>query len=346
MTKILPFVYTLLNIFPPNRQKEFLMKQIFVLLICLLAVCFDVSAQTKKSNSQNINLNSSAELQTLVDRAARETLEKFSSKNLKAENLAITLIDLRDANNLQTANFRGEEKIYPASVVKMFYDIALHQWIADGKLKMTPALQRAEKDMIVVSSNEATQYIVDALTDTHNGEELSAKDLKKYGEKRDRMNRYFTAKGYQNINVNQKTYEENLYGRERQWWNEGKNRNMLTTNATARALTEIALGRSVSPEHSAQMLELMKRDWEGESKDADDQAHGFTGIALSQMNLKGAKLWSKAGWTSTARHDAAYIETPDGKKFVLVTYTTGVAGEREIIPNVARIVLENLGAKR
>ena len=322
------------------------MKQFFVLLICLSAVCLVAHGQTKKTNSQNINLNASAELQKLVDRAANETLEKFASKGLKAENLAITLIDLRDANNPETANFRGEEKIYPASVVKMFYDVALHQLIADGKLKMTPALKFAEKDMIVISSNEATQYIVDALTDTHNGEELSPKDLKKYGEKREIVNRYFASLGYQNINVNQKTYGESLYGRERQWWNEGKNRNMLTTNATGRLLAEIALGKAVSPEHSAQMLELMKRNWEGESKDPDDQAHGFTGITLNQMNLKGAKLRSKAGWTSTARHDAAYIETADGKKFVLVTFTTNVANEREIIPNVARIVLENLGDKK
>lgn len=319
------------------------MKNLFLLVFFSLAVSFSVSAQNKMINAQNISLNASPELQTLVDRAAQETLAKFSSKNLKAENFAVTLIDLRDPNNLQTANFHGEDKIYPASVVKLFYDVALHQQIADGKLKMTPALQLAEKDMIVVSSNEATQYIVDALTGTHNGEDLPTDELKKYGEKRDLMNRYFAAQGFQNINVNQKTYEENLYGRERQWWNEGKNRNYLTTNATARLLAEIALGKAVSPDNSAQIMELLKRDWSGTSTDNDDQAHGFTGIALNEMNLSGAKLWSKAGWTSTARHDAAYIETPDGKKFVLVTFTTGVANEREIIPNVARIVLENLG---
>jgi len=54
------------------------------------------------------------------------------------------------------------------------------------------------------------------------------------------------------------------------------------------------------------------------------------------------KLWSKAGWTSTTRHDAAYLEMPDGSKFVLVTFTTDHANDRDIIPTVARAVIEGL----
>jgi len=88
------------------------------------------------------------------------------------------------------------------------------------------------------------------------------------------------------------------------------------------------------------MMELLKRDFAGTSKDNDDQGHGFTGIALQGMS--GAKLWSKAGWTSTTRHDAAYIELPNGAKFVLVTFTTDHANEREIIPTVARVVIDGM----
>jgi len=207
-------------------------------------------------------------------------------------------------------------------------------------LKPSPALTRVAKDMIVDSSNEATQYIVDALSQTSNGEELPPDELEKYGHKRDAVNRYFAALGYKNINVNQKTYGEDLYGRERQWWNAGKNRNMLTTNATARLMAEIALGKAVSKERSTQMMELLKRDFTANSNDTDNQTHGFTGIAVKE--IPGAKLWSKAGWTSSTRHDVAYIETPAGLKFVLAVYTTNASKEREIIPGVARIVLKEL----
>ncbi len=119
---------------------------------------------------------------------------------------------------------------------------------------------------------------------------------------------------------------------------------MLTTNATARLLAEIALGKIVTLERSKQMMDLMKRDFSGTTKDQDDQAHGFTAIALNELKTTDARLWSKAGWTSKTRHDAAYIETPDGLKFVLVVFTENMANERDIIPNIARNILENMRA--
>jgi len=288
-------------------------------------------------------LNDSPELQMLLTQAVGKTIEILPPKNVKPEYIAATLIDLRDANNLKTANFRGNERIYPASVVKMFYMAALHQWLEDGKAKMTPELERGLKDMIVDSSNDATHYILDVLTETSSGSELSPKDLQAFAYKRNAVNRYFAALGYTNINVNQKTYCEDAYGREQQFRNGGKNRNMLTTNATARLLAEIALGKIVNPARSKQMLDMMKRDIAGKSNDADDQARGFTGIALNDLKITDAKLWSKAGWTSKTRHDAAYVETSDGLKFVLVVYTENMANERAVIPGIARNILENLG---
>lgn len=326
------------------------MKKSYFLIFCLSFFCLfpaDAQAQNGRNSQKNyqpISLAPSPALQALLDKAVNETIGSFQAKNLKAENVAATLIDLRDADNPKTANFRGEEKIYPASVVKMFYMVALQQWLADGKLKRTPELERGLRDMIVDSSNEATQYIVDVLTGVSNGAELSPKEAKIYADKREVVNRYFTKLGFRNINVNQKTYCEDLYGRERQFWNGGKNRNMLTTDATARLLAEIALGKAVSQERSKLMMDLMKRDFSGTSKDPDDQAHGFTAIALNNKNLKQARLWSKAGWTSKSRHDAAYIETPDGLKFVLVVFTENFANEREIIPTIAGKILDNLAA--
>ena len=43
---------------------------------------------------------------------------------------------------------------------------------------------------------------------------------------------------------------------------------------------------------------------------------------------------------SESRHDAAYVELPNGAKFVLVTFTVDHANEREIIPTIARAVVE------
>jgi len=277
----------------------------------------------------------------LVNQAAKSALEKFKVKGLKEENLSITLIDLRDAEHPATASFRGNERIYPASVVKLFYLAAAERWLEDKKIQDTPELKRALRDMIVDSSNEATQYVVDVLTQTTGGFELPPKEMAKWQEKRNIVNRYFTSLGYTNINVNQKTFCEDAYGREKiSRGPNGENRNKLTTDATARLLSEIVTRKAVTPERSEQMMTLLKRDYTGTSKDSDDQGHGFTGIAL--QGLEGVRLWSKAGWTSTTRHDAAYLEMPDGAKFVLVTFTTEHADEREIIPTVAKVVIDGM----
>ena len=297
-------------------------------IFILLAISISVSAQQTS-------------LQDLVDRAAKTTLERFADKKLQESELSITLIDLRDAKRPVTASFRGNERIYPASVVKLFYLVAAHRWLEDKKIEQTAELTRALRDMIVDSSNEATQYVVDVITHTTAGYELPAKEMEEWQYKRNAVNRYFSSLGYANINVNQKTFCEDAYGRERvSRGPNGENRNKLTTEATARLLMEIVTGKVANPERTAAMMELLKRDYSGQSTDPDNQGAGFTGIALK--GREGVRLWSKAGWTSTTRHDVAYVEMPDGGKFVLATFTTGHANEREIIPTVARVVIEGL----
>jgi beta-lactamase class A len=311
-------------------------------LIALVALSISVRSQQRHSFATTASARADS-LQQLVKQAADAAFAKFADKKLTESQLSITLIDLRDSQHPVTASFRGNERVYPASVVKLFYLVAVQRWLEDKKIQETPELKRAVRDMIVDSSNEATQYVVDVLTQTTGGFELPPKEMEKWQYQRNAVNRYYSSLGFTNINVNQKTFCEDAYGRERvSRGPNGENRNKLTTDATARLLSEIVTSRAVSQARSAQMMELLKRDYTGTSKDNDDQAHGFTGIALQGMT--GVKLWSKAGWTSTTRHDAAYVELPNGAKFVLVTFTTEHANEREIIPTVAKVVLDGIGA--
>ncbi|HKG59162.1 MAG TPA: serine hydrolase [Pyrinomonadaceae bacterium] len=280
-------------------------------------------------------------LQDLVNRAARTTLERFTDKKLQENELSITLIDLRDPKRPVTAGFHGNERVYPASVVKLFYLVAAHRWLEDKKIEQTPELTRAIRDMIVDSSNEATQYVLDVLTHTTGGYELPPKEMEEWQYQRNAVNRYFSSLGYTNINVNQKTFCEDAYGRERvSRGPNGENRNKLTTDATARLMMEIVTGKVANPTRTAAMMELLKREYTGQANDTDDQGRGFTGMAL--QGREGFRLWSKAGWTSTTRHDVAYVESPEGGRFVLATFTSNHANEREILPTVARVVIEGL----
>src|SRR2546421_1070751 len=318
------------------------MRSRFVLSSILVAALSITALAQQRNSLSAVDYARAASLQDLVNEAAHAALTKFADQKLTEAQLSITLIDLRDPQHPVTAGFRCNERVYPASVVKLFYLVAVHRWLEDKKIQQTDELKRAVRDMIVDSSNEATQYVVDVLTQTTGGYELPPKEMEEWQYKRNAVNRYYVSLGYTNINTNQKTFCEDAYGREKvSRGPNGENRNKLTTDATARLLSEIVTGRAVNQARSAQMMELLKRDFAGTSKDNDDQGHGFTGIALQGT---GAKLWSKAGWTSTTRHDAAYVELPSGAKFVLVTFTTEHANDREIIPTVAKVVIGGIGS--
>jgi len=297
-------------------------------------------------------------LNELVNKVAKETLEQYSDINLQASELSISLIDLSNLSNkaksanhkdknpsshklepLSIAHFHGEEPTYPASIVKLFYLVATQQWLEDKKITETDEIKRASTDMIVNSSNDATAYIIDVLTNTTGGPELPLPEMASWIEKRNTINKYFQSLGYKNINVNQKTWGDGSYGRERVFvGKEYENRNKLTSNATAKLLAEIATGRCISKERSNAMLALLARDFTQVSDDVDNQATGFMGSCLP----KDAKLWSKAGWMSTVRHDAAYIELANGISFVLVVFITNHAKDYWILPTIAKKIIHGL----
>ncbi|MEM1293301.1 MAG: serine hydrolase [Cyanobacteria bacterium P01_H01_bin.162] len=241
------------------------------------------------------------------------------------------------------ASYRGVEAIYPASVVKLFYLVAAHEWLEREMVSSTPELVRALRDMIVDSSNDATGLVVDVLTGTTSGPELPAGPLETWQTQRNIVNRYFESLQWPElatINVNQKTWCDGPYGRERLFLGETyENRNVLTTEATARLLHSIIGGVAVTGERSQVMMALLQRSLDPRllAADPENQVTGFLGAGLP-LN---AQLWSKAGLTSKVRHDAAYIELPEHPPFQLVVFTEGAdASQNEhILPFVAQTLL-------
>jgi Beta-lactamase enzyme family len=240
-------------------------------------------------------------------------------------------------------NYRGAEKIYPASVVKLFYLVAVHEWLATGMIPASGELDRAIADMIIDSSNDATSLVIDSITGTTSGPELTAGPFETWKQQRNIVNRYFQSLGWeelQNINVNQKTWGDGPYGRERLFLGENyENRNMLTTNALARLLHSIVGGVAVSSGRSQSMMDLLKRSLNPDDLNTEDenQITGFIGQSLPQN----AQIWSKAGWTSKVRHDTAYIEIPDLQPYLLVIFTEGPeqAKNKQILPFISQEVL-------
>ncbi|MEH2175055.1 serine hydrolase [Nostoc sp.] len=243
--------------------------------------------------------------------------------------------------------YRGVERIYPASVVKLFYLVAVNEWLEKGMSQTSKELERALRDMIVDSSNDATSLVVDILSGTTSGPELPIGPFETWKYQRNIVNRYYQSLAWEEletINVCQKTWGDGPYGRERAFVGELlENRNMLTTNAIARLLHSIVGGVAVSSARSQAMMALLKRPLNDLPTDTEEnQVTGFLGGGLPEN----AQIWSKAGWTSQVRHDAAYIELPEQRPYLLVVFTEGKAQakSRDILPFVSGRVADAIAS--
>ncbi|MBN3899509.1 MAG: serine hydrolase [Nostoc sp. NOS(2021)] len=244
--------------------------------------------------------------------------------------------------------YRGVERIYPASVVKLFYLVAVNEWLEKGMIQQaSKELERALRDMIVDSSNDATSLVVDILSGTTSGAELPIGPFETWKYQRNIVNRYYQSLGWEEmetINACQKTWGDGPYGRERAFVGELlENRNMLTTNAIAKLLHSIVGGVAVSSGRSQAMMALLKRNLNDLPADTEEnQVTGFLGGGLPEN----AQIWSKAGWTSQVRHDAAYIEIPEQRPYLLVVFTEGKAQAKSqaILPFVSKLVAEAIAS--
>ncbi|MGL5076255.1 MAG: serine hydrolase, partial [Waterburya sp.] len=182
---------------------------------------------------------------------------------------------------------------------------------------------------------------------TTSGPELPTKPFETWQKQRNIINRYFCSLGWEeleSINVNQKTWCDGAYGRERAFLGElMENRNMLTTDAVARLLHSIIGGVAVSSERSQQMMQLLKRSLNPADLIVNEEENQITGF-LGESLPSNAQIWSKAGWMSRVRHDTAYIEIPNLSPYLLTVFTEGKenAQNKNILPFISQSILEAL----
>lgn len=280
-------------------------------------------------------------LDAIAARAHSKARAEFPKVQLEQLALSFGKVD-RSNMTIEMGQFQGETAMYPASCVKLYYLAYGATLLESKKLTMTPELERGFTDMIVDSSNDATALILDTVTGTTGGPELPEKELKAWQTRRGAVNRWLTSMGFKGINANQKTWNEGPYGRERQGYGPNfENRNSLTPNSGVRMMGLIALGKLVGHERNVWMMKLLNRKVPADSKDADFQSRAFTGGVLPT----GTQLWSKAGYTDTARLDIAWFKLANGHEYIFSIFTKGQSNEPKLIPFVAREILTELGEK-
>ena len=260
------------------------------------------------------------------------------------ERLAVTWVrydtDQPVTGSGQGAAWGDQRQIYPASVVKLIYAMAAEAWLQQDLLPEEPELRRAMRDMIADSSNDATGLLVDLLTGTTSGPALQGEAWELWQRQRRLVNDWLQGLGWpelEDVNCCQKTWGDGPYGRERVFYGvDLENRNALSTAATARALEAVMTDGVLSPPACQRLRELLARSLDRAQRAADpeNQVDGFLGAGLPE----GSRLWSKAGWMSKARHDAAWWRAPDGSPALLVAFSDGAASakDEQLLPELAR----------
>jgi len=223
------------------------------------------------------------------------------------------------------AGWEEKKPLYPASVVKLIYAIATEVWLQKDLLPDSTELRIALKDMIADSSNDATGLIIDLLSGTTSGPSLVGERWQAWQEQRQLVNKWLQSLRWpelERVNCCQKTWSDAPYGRERDFYKSGNiNRNVLSTEATARMMEGVMTDTLISPPACRRTKKLLSRslDAKQRKKDPENQIDGFLGEGLPI----GTRLWSKAGWMSQVRNDVAWLCQPDGNPMLLVVFTHG-----------------------
>lgn len=292
-----------------------------------------------------------------LDNIISELVKLAKQQDLPQECLSITLIDI---NHHKIAGYRQNIPRYPASVVKLFWMVALQEQIQQGLTINNSKINADLKAMILKSDNDASSRIVDVITQTQSfSSKLNSSKFKTWKTKRNYVNTFFQKSGYKNINISQKTFpissEPNMNepeGTELQLINnsqQSSTSNQITTYHAARLMYEIATKQAVSPKSSQQMLDLLKRDlhpqaWKNNPPitDAFNPIENFLGESLPPDKIYFA---SKAGQNSTVRHEVAYVATKDRKtQYIIAIFgkDSAYSESNTIFPDMSKLVYEKM----
>ncbi|MEL6604148.1 MAG: serine hydrolase [Cyanobacteria bacterium J06614_10] len=211
-------------------------------------------------------------------------------------------------------SYRGVELADPGGITHLFYLVATHVWLEQGMVQPAAEIERAMADMLKQASHDATSFLIDVLSGTTSGPSLPPGPAETWAAQRNIVNRYFESLGWpelRSINLNQKTWCDGPYGRERDFLGKTfENRNQLTTEATARLLHSVVGGVSVSSARSQAMLNLMKQPQKLHSP-------------ITKGLPADATVWATSAIAPHIRHEAAYIETESTHPYLLVIFTEG-----------------------
>ena len=262
----------------------------------------------------------------------------------KLNNIAVTWINYKvNSRKGYGYGFNNSKKIYPASIVKLVYSLAIYYWIENETIERDIQVDKAIQEMLQNSSNDATSFIVDLLTGTTSGPSLEKEIFNRWKYQRGIINDWLKSLNWdelEDFNCCQKTWEDRPYGREKDFYSaSNKNRNAMTTDGTARIMEEIMQNISFN-EKNINLKNYLFREIneQSQNKDPNNQINGFLGEGLPEK----IPFWSKAGLMSEVRNDAAWWINRNQSKTLLVVFTEGkeFANDNYFLPEFSKAIYE------
>jgi beta-lactamase class A len=280
-----------------------------------------------------------------------------ASPELSPDQLALVVVQPSRAGGAEGFVHRGTEPIYPCSLVKAFHLVHALAALDEDRIAPHGELDRAMRDMILWSSNTATNYVIDVLTGTTGDTLLEGAEYLDWMSKRERLNRFFWRMDWpewEGCRIAQKLMDDTRYGREARFAAEGGGTlNRLTALAAARLMWELFEGDlPLSPPARGRAQAILSRDPAGpDAARPEYQLSEYLGGALPE----GVQIWSKAGhnlWTGDAdtswfKHDMIRIAAPGRTPVIAVLMTTGEAlatGAPGIFPDIGANIWERVTA--
>ncbi|CAF3678722.1 unnamed protein product [Rotaria socialis] len=268
----------------------------------------------------------------------KEVRDDFLAKQVSSKFTRLSATILIREENTQTwkrGSVNGTLIEYPASTVKLMYMYAAIDW-CKKQGQSIDCLDRYVRPMVVVSSNLDTGYVVDAITNTTNIEDLTSTNDTRWSNwlsERLSIERLLKELNvYENQIIRSKTYPTNSgqspIGSESVLLRTPYSRNLLQSCCTASFMLYLMQAR---PQNELQYMKpMLYRTLESD--------HTTFGNGLPA----GTIIYSKSGNAYDTIEEIAYMILPNGKEIILSAFSNGYqrgASDYYILGRFAEMVL-------
>ena len=263
----------------------------------------------------SIEIINDEQLANGIEQVCNDFLARQPSSNFTRLSATI-LIRVKGTQTWKRGSVNGTLIAYPASTVKLMYMYSAIDWCKKQGLSID-CLDRYVRPMVVISSNLDTGYVVDAITNTTNIEDLTSDNDTRWSQwfyqhlLTERLLKELDL--YENQIIRSKTYPTNSgqspFGSESVLLRSPYQRNLMQSCCTASFILYLMQTRPIN--ELQYMKSMLYR-----TLDSDQSPFG-NGLPA------GTILYSKSGNAYDTVEEIAYIILPNGTEIILSAFSNG-----------------------